>query len=333
MTMKRKAIDFYLGLFVLAGLVAIGFMILYFGGMSTRNRYKITVLFDDVAGLIEEAPVRYKGVECGSVRRIAVGTRRGAPDIKVEVVLSLDDNIILRADDEVKVTPVSFLGEMAVQIVPGPLDAPELPKDGTAKVVGANPIGILDPFAKLLGPFPEVMENIRILTDKQGALTETVEGLSRAVNQTLPDVANDIRVAVRTVSTSTESLLAENREQISGLIASMEGTLQSSSGFIENLNRLTAEKGLLTGVVKDLKAAVDDYRRVAHALHPVIQNIRTGEGGLGKFITDRTWYDNFNKLLMGMTNPEYSPLHHGEFFEKQAEREKRSRREPMVSVR
>lgn len=328
--MRRKTTDLYIGLFVLAAFAAIAAMILAFSGRTGRNRYKISVLFDNVAGLIEEAPVRYKGVECGSVTRIAIAKRPDRAEIGVRVELTVDKEITLRAADEVRITPISFFGEMAVQIVPGPLDALPLDKDGSAQMVGTSAAGLLDPLAKLIGPLPEVMENVKRLTDEGGALTKTVEGLNQVANQTLPDLANDIRVSVRTVATSTETLLTENREQIGGLIASLEDTIQSSSGFIGNLNRLTSEDGLVTEAVEDLRGAVEDFRRVTRALHPIVVNVRHGQGGLGKLVNDESWYENFNKLLLAMRQ-------HGIHFEKGYEEEQKRAKftpdEPTVWVR
>ncbi len=329
--MRKKSVDLYLGLFVLAGLAAIGFMILYFGGMSTRNRYKVTVFFDDVTGLIEEAPVRYRGVECGTVRRIAIDISRDTPDVKVKVVLSLDDDIVLRTGDEVRVKPVSFLGEMVVEIVPGPTDKPEWPRDGTAELVGTESIGILDPVAELVGPLPEVMENLKRLTAEDGPLTQTLDGLSYAVNESLPDVITDLRAAVGTITRETESLLKENREQIGQLIASISQTAKSSSGLMENLKRLTGEKGSLTETVEGARAAIDDFRRVAHALYPTVKKLKEGQGGLGGFIHDPTWYENFNKLLLALRKSKF--LHLDEEYQKEQRLAKGKTRGPTVWVR
>ena len=328
--MRRKTTDVYIGLFVLVALVAIAAMILAFSGRTGRNRYKVSAFFDNVAGLIEEAPVRYKGVECGVVTRIAIARRPDRSDIAVRVELMVDKEITLRAGDEVKITPISFFGEMAVQIVPGPLDAPPLEKDGSAQMVGTGAAGLLDPLAELIGPVPEVMENVKRLTAEGGPLSKTVEGLEQVVNQTLPDVANDIRVSVRTVASSTDTLLTENREQIGGLVKSVEETIQSSSGFIGNLNRLTSENGLVTEAVEDLRGAVEDFRRVTLALHPIVVNVRHGQGGLGKLVNDESWYENFNKLLLAMR--QYG-IHFEKGYEEEQKRAKRTPDEPTVWVR
>lgn len=329
--MRKKSVDLYLGLFVLGGLAAIGFMILYFGGMSTRNRYKVTVLFDDVTGLIEEAPVRYRGVECGTVRRIAIDAGRDTPGVKVKVVLSLDDDIVLRTGDEVRVKPVSFLGEMVVEIVPGPTDKTEWPRDGTAQLVGTESIGILDPVAELVGPLPEVMENLKRLTDEEGPLTQVLDGMSYAVNESLPEVITELRAAVKTVTRETESLLKENREQIGELIASINQTARSSSGFMENLKRLTGEKGSITETVEGARGAIDDFRRVAHALYPIVNKLKEGRGGLGKLITDPSWYENLNKVLIGIRK--YGVVHSERLWEEEEKLAKRKPREPMVWAR
>jgi ABC-type transporter Mla subunit MlaD len=331
--MKGKGADFYIGLFVLAGLCAIGYMILRFGGMATRSRYEITVLFDSVEGLIDEAPVYYAGVKCGTVGKI-IGYGRpleDKPDVrkdKVKVILSLDEDTTLRAADEVKVTAVSLLGEKAVQIVPGPLDKPSLPKDGSVIIVGANPTGLLEPITEIVGPVAEVMENIGRYTGEEGVLTETIEGLNVLVKETLPSVVVDVRSSVTTLSQEVESLLKENRGYISELIESVNETVKSSSDLVNNLKQLTSEEGPITQTVKELTGAVDGFRRITHVLYPVVESVRAGKGGLGKFINDPTWYDNFSKLLIAMRK--YPITRWNEAYEEEQRSDRRSRQEATV---
>jgi phospholipid/cholesterol/gamma-HCH transport system substrate-binding protein len=333
--MKRKVVDFYIGIFVLAALAAAGFMILKFGGMATRNRYEVVVLFDAVEGLVNAAPVYHAGVECGNVKRIIPHgmSLPGRPDVprdKVKVIISLERHTDLRSGDEVKVRAVSLLGEVAVEIVPGPLDAPTLPKRDerdAVVVVGTNPEGLLDPLREIVGPVPDVMENLRRFTAEEGPLTETVRGLNRLINESFPAVVENIA----DIAVEAEKLLAENRAQISNVIANMDQTVESSSAFMENLKRLTGERGSLTETVQELRGAADDFRRVARGLQPIVADIRAGKGGLGMLINDPSWYENFSKLLLAMRK--YGLLHPEKGFEDEEKEARGTPREPTVWVR
>jgi phospholipid/cholesterol/gamma-HCH transport system substrate-binding protein len=322
---KRKLTDFYLGLFVLAGLAAIGYMIIRFGGGSTRSRYDVTVLFDRVESLIQEAPVYYAGVECGKVRQLIpwgqrVEERPNIPADKVKAILSIDRQTTLRAEDEIKVVSISLLGEKSVEITPGPFEAPALPKDGSAVLVGINPEGLFGPVRELFGPlaeeetqqeiqnifrsFSDLLFNLNQLTGEELQLPvrDTVQGLSLAVND-FRSVLMEFRAGVRTLTGAGEQaqrLLTENREQIGTLLGSLDET------------------------VKSLDRVVDD-------IYPVIADIKAGRGGLGKLIRDPSWYTNFSKILIAVRTEGILRLE--EAFKKEEREARYTPSEPRVWVR
>ncbi len=315
--MRRRYADVYIGFFVLAGLAVAGYMIIKFGGVATRKGYEVTVLFNDIAGLIKEAPVRYMGYECGKVREIDIipwGAGR-----KVKVVLSIDRQ--LRVEDEFRIVPLGLLGEKFVKVVPGPFDADPLPEG--ARVEGTDPEELLDPLRDIFGPLaqketqeriasilqsfsesvPILMWNLNQLTGEgmQMPLRDTVESLSLAVND-FRSVLADFKAGVKTVTGAgqeAQRLLAENREQVSGLIASTDQTLKN-------------------------------FDRIADDLYPIVADIRAGRGGLGRFITDPGWYTNFSKILLGLRT--HGVVHLEDALKEEQDQAKRRPPEPTVRV-
>ena len=68
--MKRNSLDFWVGLFVAIGLVALLFLALKAGNMSTfsfQKSYSVTAKFDNIGGLKPRAPVKSAGVVVGRV--------------------------------------------------------------------------------------------------------------------------------------------------------------------------------------------------------------------------------------------------------------------------
>ena len=267
-------------------------MILKFGGMSPRKGYEVAALFDDVGGLIQGAPVRYMGVERGKVAEIHVipwqpagEEPAAAPGYKVKVVMSIDRR--LRTEDEIKIVPDSLLGEKVVEIIPGPFDAPYLATG--AEVQGINPEELFGEVRRSLGFLGDektqsnlktIIANLRDVTgniekwtgdDLRSPVRTTVTGLSDAVDD-FRSVLADLREAVKKFTGAGEEaqrLLAENREQISVLLGSLDVTLKS-------------------------------FERVADGLYPVVKEVKAGKGTLGRIISDPSWYVNFNKLLMAL---------------------------------
>ena len=89
---------------------------------------KISVEFKDVAGLDAKSTVRLAGVRVGKVSKI-----RLSPDGKAIVDMVLDRDVDLRQGATAAVANLGLLGEKYVELVPGPVGAPELPEGTTLK--------------------------------------------------------------------------------------------------------------------------------------------------------------------------------------------------------
>jgi ABC-type transport system involved in resistance to organic solvents, periplasmic component len=73
MTMKKTALDFWVGLFVVLGFVALLFLALKAGNMSSLSfqaTYPVKLKFDNIGGLKARAPVKSAGVTVGRVASI-----------------------------------------------------------------------------------------------------------------------------------------------------------------------------------------------------------------------------------------------------------------------
>ena len=72
--MSREKTDFWVGLFVLLGAIALAFLALRAGNLSTFSfapTYTLTANFDNVGGLKVRAPVKSAGVVVGRVSGIS----------------------------------------------------------------------------------------------------------------------------------------------------------------------------------------------------------------------------------------------------------------------
>ncbi|WP_337219521.1 MlaD family protein, partial [Vibrio parahaemolyticus] len=67
---KNTVVDFWVGLFVLIGALALVFLALKAGNLSsftTGDQYRVTAEFDNIGGLKPRAPVKSAGVTVGRV--------------------------------------------------------------------------------------------------------------------------------------------------------------------------------------------------------------------------------------------------------------------------
>ena len=116
--MHRKTIDIWVGLFVLAGLVALVFLALKAGNMSTvsfAKTYNISAKFDNIGGLKPQAPVKSAGVVVGRVASIGFDDKT----FQALVSLELEAGYKFPKDSSLKILTAGLLGEQYIGIEPG----------------------------------------------------------------------------------------------------------------------------------------------------------------------------------------------------------------------
>jgi phospholipid/cholesterol/gamma-HCH transport system substrate-binding protein len=112
--MKRATAEAMVGLFVLAGVVAFGYLAIRLGKLEVGGRgYPVRAVFGSVEGLAEGASVEIAGVEVGRVRRMRLESYRAL------VVMSIDPKVRLQDDAIASVRTKGLVGEKFIAITPG----------------------------------------------------------------------------------------------------------------------------------------------------------------------------------------------------------------------
>ncbi|WP_321817570.1 MULTISPECIES: outer membrane lipid asymmetry maintenance protein MlaD [unclassified Paraburkholderia] len=118
MTMKKTALDFWVGLFVVLGFVALLFLALKAGNMSSlsfQQTYTVKLKFDNIGGLKPRAPVKSAGVTVGRVASIGFDTNT----YQALVTLNLDQQYPFPKDTSAKILTSGLLGEQYIGLEPG----------------------------------------------------------------------------------------------------------------------------------------------------------------------------------------------------------------------
>ena len=116
--MHRKSIDVWVGLFVLLGAVALLFLALKAGNMSTisfSKTYAVSAKFDNIGGLKPQAPVKSAGVVVGRVGSITFDDKT----FQALVRLDLDPAFKFPKDSSLKILTSGLLGEQYIGIEAG----------------------------------------------------------------------------------------------------------------------------------------------------------------------------------------------------------------------
>jgi phospholipid/cholesterol/gamma-HCH transport system substrate-binding protein len=116
--MKKNSLDFWVGLFVVTGFVALLFLALKAGNMSSfsfSKTYSITARFDNIGGLKPRAPVKSAGVVVGRVAAINFDDKT----YQATVTLNLDEGFRFPKDSSAKILTSGLLGEQYIGLEAG----------------------------------------------------------------------------------------------------------------------------------------------------------------------------------------------------------------------
>ncbi len=126
--MKKTHLDFLVGLFVAIGLVALLFLSLKVGKLSSasfRSGYPLVLQFDNIGGLKPRAPVKSAGVVVGRVASIDFDNQT----YQAQVTLRIDKPYTFPEDTSAKILTSGLLGEQYIGLTPGAEDKMLQPGD------------------------------------------------------------------------------------------------------------------------------------------------------------------------------------------------------------
>ena len=115
--MNRTMLDFWVGLFVLIGALALMFLALQAGSVRIggSDAYTLTARFDNIGGLKVKAPVKSAGVVVGRVSDIRFNTEV----FRADVTLIMDSRFEFPRDTIASILTSGLLGEQYVGLDAG----------------------------------------------------------------------------------------------------------------------------------------------------------------------------------------------------------------------
>ena len=113
--MKKFDLELAVGLFIIAGIVCLGYLSIKLGKMEIvgERGYEIYGIFSNVGGLKVGSSVEIAGVNVGRVKSIAL------EKYQANVVLNLPKGLKIQEDAIVSVKTKGLVGEKYIEITPG----------------------------------------------------------------------------------------------------------------------------------------------------------------------------------------------------------------------
>lgn len=115
--MKERNVELGVGIFMLAGFLALGYLALNLGEVSflkNSSTYELVAEFDSVAGVKNGASVQIAGVVVGDVKRIWLGE-----DELAYIAMRIDKSIQLSVDSMASVKSQGIIGDKFIMLTPG----------------------------------------------------------------------------------------------------------------------------------------------------------------------------------------------------------------------
>lgn len=124
--MKKTTVEISVGLFVLAGIICVGYLAIKLGKMEIigENTYTLYGQFESVTGLTRGASVEIAGVQVGQVANIHLDheSQEAVVTMKIEKQVKLSDDVIA------SLKTAGLIGDKFIKLTPGASDV--VLKDG-----------------------------------------------------------------------------------------------------------------------------------------------------------------------------------------------------------
>lgn len=124
--MRKASVELAVGLFVLAGIISVGYLAIRLGKMEIigENNYTLYGQFQSVTGLTRGANVEIAGVQVGQVTNIHLDpeTQSAIVTMKIDKAIELTDDVIA------SLKTAGLIGDKFIKLSPGGSD--HVLKDG-----------------------------------------------------------------------------------------------------------------------------------------------------------------------------------------------------------
>lgn len=116
--MQRSMLDLWVGIFVVAGVVALVILAFKVGNMSTSgggDTYEVTANFDNIGGLKPRAAIKSAGVVVGRVKSISFNNER----FTAKVLMAIETQYKFPKDTTASILTAGLLGEQYIGLEGG----------------------------------------------------------------------------------------------------------------------------------------------------------------------------------------------------------------------
>jgi phospholipid/cholesterol/gamma-HCH transport system substrate-binding protein len=261
--MVTRAQKVRLGVFLAgASALLVGTLVVLTGIQVTGKRDTYSVRYTvSLSGLEAGAPVKYNGVRVGRVETIHINRDNVS---EVLVTLSLDEGTPVKKDTKAVVNVTGITGLKYIELSGG-TSASDFAEPGSEIEGGESVLDRLTGHAETIAARAEaVLEQLREATTRENRervlrVADDVDKLVVTANQTLADNREDVRAIVASMRTTADGLATTVRNVERESTATLVAVRKLTEGLQESVDRQQVGRilGNIEKVTGDLRQAVE----------------------------------------------------------------------------
>lgn len=267
------------GLLVLGGGIILTMVVVFLGDIKLQKGYNIKVLFDDIAGLPEKAPVKIAGVEVGKVSKIKLIKNKACVEVWI------NSKVKIQNDSKARIISTGVIGTKYLEMTMGSVDKLMLKEGDTIK--GINPIGFDELIDRVMGGLDGLMGVLKSIKGKE----DMGESFASILRNT------------RDITQKINSALGPTERDLRETIISFRNLTKNIEDFSADLKGITNESG------QTVRDTIEKFDRVAEKLENILDSVASitekveeGEGIMGRLITDEEMAEELEKTLKNIRN-------------------------------
>ncbi|MBC8256182.1 MAG: MCE family protein [Candidatus Marinimicrobia bacterium] len=288
---------FWIGTIFVLSSIAFVSGLLYLQEISIRkSNYSFTVLFENIQGLNVGDQVDMLGKKIGKVSQSRIMGQ------KISVELSIDNSFAfsIPIDSKIEVRSEGLIGSKFISITPG-LNTKEFILPGET-VEGLREFD-----------FAEITPGIV-------PLTQDLSAFARRLKATLGEEEKDnIRLTIQNIESLTAGLDTfvynyrnivsdKDKKNFQDFMKNLNGTVKDLKygvnkeinkidEMLDDFKKVTDKSDELSATITELKKSSESFAKSTEKFNKILEKIDSGEGTMGKLVSDTALYENMNSLV------------------------------------
>ena len=236
---------------------------------------RVYVVYDNVAGLVNSAPVTLNGLAIGKVNSINI-----QPDGKLLVEMQITTDFPIAKSSVAEIYDSGLVGGRQIAIKPNFQDKDYIKTGDYLKA--SSKLGLTDALAQQLEPLQYKVQ--KLLDNADVLFTNVNEILDEKTKQNLKNSIAELNKTLSEFSVASKNInemIADNKSKINSTMTNFDKTAANFSKMSDSL-----AKANLGQTVKNIEKTLANVDKI-------MTDIEQGKGTMGKLMKDDAMYNNF----------------------------------------